>query len=233
MIGKCTARWSGERGHLAGEARRTGTGQAAQASGGREAERTRARGTRAGREGSRGLRKGEDMQSTQYAQAMQRRALTDLSRIGLPVAPALGINATVAAWIRIRDASDPFKQIPIQASNLVTIIPARDGQKNGHGVLLRRIFFDELIDRLRQVAPNTLHDADARCLSNVLTGRGIRILHKSFLQSGVFTGTKGKFGTGLVLGTNPQTKQEAPWLQIIVSVSEEAMEELRTIDPLV
>lgn len=46
-----------------------------------------------------------------YAQAMQRRVLNDLSRIGLPVAPALGINATVAAWIRTKNARAVYDRV--------------------------------------------------------------------------------------------------------------------------
>ena len=168
-----------------------------------------------------------------YAQAMQRRALTDLSRIGLPVAPALGINADVAVWVRTIDANDPFKKIDIQAPNLATIIPARDGQKDGHRVLLRRGFFNKLIDHLRNIDITEMQQADIECRNKILNDGGIQTLCKGFLQTGVLTGGEGKFGTGLILGTSPNTKQDAPWLQITVNVSDGAMEELRTIDPLI
>ena len=35
-----------------------------------------------------------------YAQEAQRRALVDLSRVGLPVAPALGVQATARVWMK-------------------------------------------------------------------------------------------------------------------------------------
>ena len=168
-----------------------------------------------------------------YAQAMQRSALNDLSRIGLPVAPALGINATVAAWIRRKNASEPFTRIKIKSSALATIIPARAGQKNGHLVLLRRSFFNELIEQLNAVDKVQMEDADAQLLADVLQEGGTNTLYKGFLKTGALTNTKGKFGTGLTLGDKPDTKQDAPWLQITVEVSEDAMKELRTVDPLV
>ena len=77
-----------------------------------------------------------------YAQQMQRRALTDLARIGLPVAPAMGIDAAAEVWVRKRSGSTPFDRIEISAPAIATIIPSRTGESEryGHRVLLRRHF---------------------------------------------------------------------------------------------
>ncbi len=169
-----------------------------------------------------------------YAQGIQRRALSDLSRIGFPVAPALGINATVTAWIRTKNDKKPFEPIDINASDLATIIPSRGGQRSGHRVLLRRGFFNELIDYLYclQKSKPVNIDADAKCLYSILRKGGIDDFRKEFLQKGALTKGKGKFGTGLVLDSSPNIKQNAPWLQITVTVKDEVKEELLTIDPL-
>lgn len=165
-----------------------------------------------------------------YAQAMQRLVLTDFSRIGLPVAPALGFNATVKVWIRMQDASDPFKRIKIKSPNLATIILAREGQAKGHQVLFSRRFADELIDYLRNIDETGLGRDTAGPLRQALEKE--ETLYKYFLQEGIPTKSKGKYKMGLVIGNGPNKKEDAPWLQFTVSVSDEALEELQTIDPL-
>lgn len=166
-----------------------------------------------------------------YAQQMQRRALTDLSRIGLPVAPALGINATASVWIRKKDDQNPWKRLTMKSPTLASIIPDREGQQSGHRVLLQRRFVCELIDRLTDIDGNEMNENDAQNLNRVKSG-GADKLYEAFLRSGCFIGRKGKLGTGLVLGDTPDKKQQAPWLQIVLKISNEAMEELRMIDPL-
>ena len=168
-----------------------------------------------------------------YAQAMQRRALMDLSRVGLPVAPALGINGSAKAWIRTRDDSNPFAEISMDETNIATIIPEREGKAKGHRVLLRRGFVNELLAYLGQVDVAEMREADGVHLIAIRTPGGAETLSRSFLQVGVLTRENGKYGTGIILASKPNTKQDSPWLQITVTVSDEALEELRTIDPLV
>ena len=168
-----------------------------------------------------------------YAQEMQRRALTDLSRVGLPVAPALGINANAAVWIRTNDASDPFKRLKLDSSPLATIVPARTGQRYGHRVLLRRRFFNDLIDKLTEFDDAEMNADDSAALGRLLKDDGIDKLHNRWLKTGMLAKERGMFGTGLVLGHRPNTKQDAPWLQIVLKVDDAAMEELSMIDPLV
>lgn len=168
-----------------------------------------------------------------YAQAMQRRALMDLSRVGLPVAPALGINGIAKAWLRIRDENNPFTEIVLTEASIATIIPEREGRAKGHRVLLRRGFVNELLYRLDQVNIEDMREEDGVHLTAIRTPGGAETLSRSFLQIGVLTKENGKFGTAISLAAKPNTKRDAPWLQITVTVSDEALEELRTIDPLV
>ena len=81
-----------------------------------------------------------------YAQETQRRALNDLSRVGLPVAPAFGINVVVTAWMRTKDPASPFENIIMEQPQSATIIPLRREQKGGPLILLRRRFVNQLID---------------------------------------------------------------------------------------
>ena len=169
-----------------------------------------------------------------YAQEMQRKALTNLSRVGLPVTPAFGINATATAWIRKTDASDPFKQINMHSPIQATIIPARtEQQRDGHSVLLHRRSVNELIERLNEIDPNEMKKDDARLLKKIRKDGGTDKIYKGFLKEGGFTKAGGIFGTGFVLGDKPETKEDAPWLQIVLKVSGETMKELQIIDPLI
>ena len=165
-----------------------------------------------------------------YAQKMQRQALTDLSSIGLPVAPAIGINATATAWIKTKDVTNPFKEIEIDSSTLATIIPPRTGQKNGHRILLRRRFVNELIDQLRAMDATKMTRGDTKLLRKALAEP--HKLYDALLRGGGFTNIKGILGARFVLGETPVEKG-APWLQIVLRISEEAMKELRIADPLV
>ena len=172
-----------------------------------------------------------------YAQEMQRRVLTDLSRVGLPVAPALGLNAVATAWLRTNHPDNPFKPISIKPPTFATIIPSRAGKKDteGHRVLLSRHFVNDLIDQLKDEIKfgnvGCMHPVDVERLNEAMKNDGTR-LYDAFLGEGGLTKAKGKFGTGFVLGNNPDKGQPAPWLQIVLQISEEAMEELRMIDPL-
>ena len=89
---------------------------------------------------------------------MQRRALEDLGRIGLPVAPALGLNAIVRVWIRKNDANNPFEEIKIDAVNTATIIPARNRQAGSHLVVFRRAFVNELVEHLVEYEKCDMHN---------------------------------------------------------------------------
>ncbi len=163
-----------------------------------------------------------------YAQEMQRRALTNLSRVGLPVAPALGINATVTVWIRKKGSYD---QVNINSSTRATIIPARAPGK-GHRVLLPRPFVHKLIDRLDEIQDNDMSKGDNQLRLNALKNDGIDKLYKEFLREGVRPNVKGILGIGFILDDGSNTKPSSTWLKIVLNLSGEAAEELRMIDPL-
>ena len=164
-----------------------------------------------------------------YAQEIQRRALTNLSRVGLPVAPALGINATATVWIRKKKGC--YDQIEINVSTRATIIPARARGK-GHRVLLPRPFVNELIDRLNKIQPDDMIKADNQQRKNALGEDGIHKFYREFLREGVRTNAKSIFGIRFILGDGPDTNRTAPWLQIVLNISDEAVEEFQIMDPL-
>ena len=165
-----------------------------------------------------------------YALAMQRCVLTDVGRIALPVAPALGLNANIEAWIRKKGSG--FERIELTKNKVATIIPARIGQLAGHQVLLRREFFFELIDYLKKVEPSSLVPNDAQKLGRLRTTNAIKSQYQKFVEKGVYTNDKPKYGIGLIFKSEPNRSKSAPWLQITIDVSEEIKNQIRVIDPL-
>ena len=168
-----------------------------------------------------------------YAQEMQRRALTDLSRIGLPVAPAMGIDAAAEVWVRKATGNDTLVRIAVSAPAIATIIPSRTGEmeRRGHRVLLRRRFLSEMFERLHELDRSEMHDGDVENLNRILRGKSSDRLYEGVLGIGRFT-AEPKFGMGFILGNEPSRKQDAAWLQIVLKTSTEYTEELETVDPL-
>ena len=162
-----------------------------------------------------------------YAQQIQRRALTDLSRIGLPVAPAMGIDATAQVWVRKKwKRGHRFDPIEIESPAIATIIPSRMGEseKHGHRVLLRRRFVNEMIEHLEGLDGSDMEDKDVVNLKKVLGGRSLETLYEGFLVSGGFTAGKLRCGMAFILGDRPSEKASAGWLQVVLKMSAESMQ---------
>ena len=167
----------------------------------------------------------------QYAQEVQRRVLGDLSRVGLPVAPAFGMNVPVVVWIQSGTNDDNFVPLEMTAPAFATIIFPRIGKKSGSRILLRRNFLNELIDRLIEIKPDEICKRHRANFCDALKEDGIGKLYDRYLRTGIQIG-KPIFGTGFVVGDQPDPAKSAPWLQIVVDLSEEEMEEFHIFDPL-
>ena len=148
------------------------------------------------------------------------------------MAPAFGINVPTAVWRRTNNVDEPFEQIEMKARPLATIIPPRAGQMGGPRVILRRGFFNEMIEQLLIIDSADMSKADADLLKNSLGDIAIDKLYQGYIGTGVQAG-KGVYGTGVVMGKGPDGARKAPWLQIVLTISDETMEELVTMDPLV
>ena len=173
-----------------------------------------------------------------YAQEIQRQSLTDLSRVGLAVAPAMGIDASISAWLRVRaNNGTNFENLEINEDAIATILLERGDAKLGHKVLLRRKFLHSLFDRLREVNEATLCTennpvSDRESFKEFLLEKNEDKIVTRFLIKGSLTKEDNAiFRTKFTIGENPDGKKGSPWLQFLLKLSEEAMEELLTIDP--
>ena len=172
-----------------------------------------------------------------YAQEMQRQSLTDLSRVGLAVAPAMGIDASISAWLRVKKGEGTdFKNLEIEEDAIATILLERGDARLGHKVLLRRKFLHSLFDSLRKVDVATLCTeneplSDKECVNKFLLEKSEDHIVNRLLNKGALTKDKGPLGTKFTISEKPDTKKGSPWLQFLLKLSHEAMEELLTIDP--
>ena len=145
-----------------------------------------------------------------YAQAAQRLAMTDLSRIGLPASPALGIKATAKVWIRKKKGNgNTFEEIEI-ASNHAMIFPARAGEggTDRHKLLMNRRFAYELIAHLTGIQrQDILEEEDGNLLNNVLKNEG-REFCEWILQKGAHIGIS-KYGVSVAIENQLNNKKHA------------------------
>ena len=158
-----------------------------------------------------------------YAQHMQREALVDLSRVALNVAPALGINATGTVHLR-KKTNGPFISLNTKFPCLATIILPREERRGQHHILLRRPFVNELIALLNDIDPDSMDTQHAYLLRKIQNGEEVDKLYEGYLRTGAQI-KKSILGTGFVFGSNPDTKQDSLWLQIVLTIPEEAMEQ--------
>ncbi len=170
-----------------------------------------------------------------YAQEVQRQALADLSRVGLAVSPVMGVDASVTAHLRVKGDKGTvvYQNLKIDKSAVATIILARGDGKDGHLVLFRRPFVHALLDNLRSLDRAALQsqDADARDLFIKESSEGALI--KGMLTSGSAPGKtrKGPLGIKIAIGTDPDLKSDNAWLNVMLNLSQEGMEELLMLDP--
>ena len=159
-----------------------------------------------------------------FALSAQNRALVNLSRIGLPVPPALGVQAQVDVWNKLDD--QPAVPFDPPLHGIATLVPRREGPELGHRVLLRRSFFNELVERLHQEQANkTLNPHLAELLTSSYEGfRGLLLVRGGVLNA------KAKFKSSFILGNPNHTKDGSP-LQFVLNLSSHAEDVLR-VDPL-
>ena len=159
-----------------------------------------------------------------YAHHMQREALVDLSRIALNVTPALGINATGTVHMQ-KKSNGPFRALDTTLPCLATIILSRQ-RRGQHHILLRRPFLNELITLLNAIEPNDMDEERANLLRKIQSGEEVDKLYREYLSTGAQI-KESILGTGFIFGSKPDTKQVRLWLQIVLAIPEDAMDEYR------
>lgn len=167
-----------------------------------------------------------------YAYEAQRIALTDLGRMGLSVAPTMGVDANVTAHLRVKNGQGTdFQVLKFSGPTTATVLPERGDAIKGHRVLFRRSYVHVLIDNLRGIDPATLVAEDAQKLTEFLKEKNEDQLFSGFLIKGAAIKEKGPFSTTISIASKPDRGKDAAWLQFVLQLSDEAMEDLLSIDP--
>lgn len=167
-----------------------------------------------------------------YAQEVQRIALTDLGRIGVTVAPTMGVDATVTVQLRVKEANGTtFHVLEVPGVTTATVLPERGDMAKGHRVLMRRTYVHALVDALRDVDVATLTPEDGAKRTEFLREKNEDLLISGFLIKGAGTKDKGPLGTTIKIASKPDRDRDAAWLQFTLKLSDEAMEELVSVDP--
>ena len=164
-----------------------------------------------------------------YAQELQRRVLTDLSRLGLPVSPALGINVPLKVWVRLEDGG--MRALEFANTCVGTIIPQRRSGESPR-VLLRRSFFGEMMEQLAQLNEQAVAQRDVKHLRKLRRVEIYNALQEECLRNGVLVGTRIKKICSFAFGDQPDMAENAAWLQIGLKVSEKVAESIQNVDPV-
>jgi len=74
-------------------------------------------------------------------------------------------------------------------------------------------------------------EEDAKKLTDFLREKNEELLINGFLIKGAATKDKGPLSTTIKIAAKPDRDKDAAWLQLTLKLSEEAMEELLSVDP--
>ena len=160
-----------------------------------------------------------------FALSTQNRALVNLARIGLPVAPALGVQAQVDVWVKGQDRQAVRLDPPLEG--IATVIPRREGPEAGHRILLRRTFFNELIDRLSVAYTSEQSNPN---LSDTLVKQAEEFRRWLLVRGGELS-ADARFQSAFMLH-KPNHSKHGSSLQFVVTMSPHAKQVLRVMDPL-
>lgn len=152
-----------------------------------------------------------------YAQAIQRHALADLWRVGVPVAPTLGIRVGVSGLIRQRGGQ--FGELSTGEDAKGVLIPPREGRPEGGRVLLARPFVWGLVEALQRYEHGRLGVEDSKALKRVLAEE--EDFCEWILKEGGIAKDVGRFGVGFSMGEPTRKRKKNAWLWLVVSVPDQ------------
>ena len=152
-----------------------------------------------------------------YAQAIQRHALADLWRVGMPVAPALGIRVGVS--VLLRQKGGQFDKLSTSEDAKGVLIPPREGRHEGGRVLLARPFLWGLVEALQRYEHGRLGVEDGKALKRVLAEE--EDFCEWILKEGGIAKDVGRFGVGFSMGEPTRKRKRNAWLWLVVSVPDQ------------
>lgn len=148
-----------------------------------------------------------------YAQELQRSVLNDLSRIGLSVAPVIGMTAHAFTSVRRSDGTwlNLNDDAPEQAN--CTIMPPRGGKDIASRIIFHRAFVHKLIAQLKEIDLDQISENHRPFLANAIRGNSEDGIYKSLCRDGIII-NKSYLGIGVVMLDSDDVTN---WCRIVVN----------------
>jgi hypothetical protein len=154
-----------------------------------------------------------------YAQELQRSFLHDLGRVGVSVAPAIGMTAAVQ--MVVKQKSGEKQELDVAAGNGAAcyIVPGRSISDKAR-VIFKRQFVGNLIAVLAGIDPKTLAPHAGGYVAQLKQPSAYAKLSKMF-QAGVFLEEPVDLGIFLTAKASFKSAAGGPWCWLTVSMVEE------------
>ena len=153
-----------------------------------------------------------------YAQELQRNILHDLGRVGLSVAPAIGMAAAVKVTVKRKGGAKDDIEIAGASAAPCYVILGR-GVEDKSRVIFRRQFVGLLIDCLSGFDPETLPPKAVGKFNQLNQAKAYSKLMKMF-RSGVHFEEVIDFGIFLTGKPAYKSPDDGPWCWLTVSMGE-------------
>ena len=162
------------------------------------------------------------------AQAIQKRALADLSRVGVAVPPTIHATAPVITYLKLQ-GDNQEKLVPIDGlpSSRAQVLMPRGGHDSHKRLLFSKAFVralhnhlialdaETIVEKYREYPPLLLEKWDD--FSTQLKRTGFKL--------------PGQYND-LLVGATAQKPKKHMWLQFVCDLSEDALIEMESVDPL-
>ena len=164
------------------------------------------------------------------AQTIQKGVLADLSRVGLAVPPTVDVSAPVKVYIkRMVDGKPKVSEFEKLEEARAQVFMPRGGKEEQKRALFTSRFMRDLAARLEGMDEGELFPQDRGHRRNWISDP-IRV-RRAMLREGLKLPGEGIFKSKLLIGDGEG--QGKNWLEVVVDVSDEALIQLHTMDPLV
>jgi hypothetical protein len=152
-----------------------------------------------------------------YAQELQRKLLHDLGRVGVSVAPAIGMTAAVQVCVKDKSGRKVVVNDTLSKGELCYVVPGRGGSDKAR-VIFRRQFVGKLISTLSQKNPESLLSHAKGNVEQLKRSDAYNKLAKMF-RSGICF--EEAIDLGIFLTSNPALKGsvDGTWCWLVVSMN--------------
>ena len=161
------------------------------------------------------------------AQAVQKEALADLSRVGVAVPPTVDVGAPARVYLKknVKNQAQVIELEGLTTARAQVLMP-RGGKDIQKRALFTPSFVRELLAKLEEIGEEELLP-DHRQHRQDFIEKAAEV-HKAMLRKGLPLPGEGIFK----LATSIGNLRRKSWLEIVIDVSDEALIDLRGIDPL-